>query len=236
MHHDDAIGEAHGVERARRRDISSSVWPAARAFLRRPAVSCSRISRPSACQRAAMASRVMPASGPVSARSAAEQAVEQAGLAHIGPPDDGQPQRLVRSSGFLFGGLFSLRANGAQRIDQLVQAQAVLGRDRERLAEAQRPGLGVAWMRRRAFAFVGGQHDRLARAAQRLGHDLVGRGDAFARRRSGTGRHRRRRRPSWSARSCARQGSPWRRPRCPAVSISRTPGRRTSPRPRAGRA
>ncbi len=72
-------------------------------------------------------------------------------------------------------------AKGSQRFDQFVGAEIVLGRERERFAEAQAVGVGNGRLLRAAFALVGDEDHGLAGAAQRLGDDLVARRHAVAR-------------------------------------------------------
>ena len=179
-------------------DISSSVSPATRAFLRRPAVSCSNTSRPSIFQGAVMASRVRPASGPVMRAVLAQKLVEQAGFADIGPSHQRQPQGLGRvverfvfsffdlvAVEFLFAVFFVFfrvrlvaRRQRFQRFGQRFHAQRMFGGNLHRLAKAQ--GIDLGRRLQPAFAFVGGHDHRLAGAVQRLGDDFVARRDPGA--------------------------------------------------------
>jgi len=160
------------------------VWPAVRALRRRPAVSCSTKSRPSAVHAADGIARD---SGLGAGQGAllAEQAVEQARLADIGPADDVEADGTVFDffvAIFLGRLLFLLRRRGRDelrdRLFQRAEAERVLGGDRDRLAEAEREGLVVAGVAGVALAFVGDQDHRLARPAQRLGDGLVAGGEA----------------------------------------------------------
>ena len=60
-------------------------------------------------------------------------------------------------------------------LGDLADAERVLGRDRQRLAETERIGLVDARLGRAALAFIGGEDHLLAGAAHQLGENLVGR-------------------------------------------------------------
>ena len=67
-------------------------------------------------------------------------------------------------------------ARAARLLDDLgdlADAERVLRRDRQRLAEAERIGLVDARLGRAALAFIGGEDHRLAGAAHQLGENLV---------------------------------------------------------------
>ena len=101
-----------------------------------------------------MVSRVMPASGPVSRRSSPSRRLISVDLPDIGAADHRDADRAVgvarlRSRVLVFGrarGVLGQR--GADRVVEIGQALAVLGRDRDRIAEAERIGLGGAALRR----------------------------------------------------------------------------------------
>ena len=140
------------------------------AFLRMPAVSISRTGRLAvgAChgQSIAIESRVIPASGPVISRSSLEDPVDQGRLAGIGAADDGELERpIARLVRFLV--LLLALDMGPEMLEQVDHALAMLGAHRDRLAEAERPGLEDAGSRRPALGLVGGEDDRrrLASAA-----------------------------------------------------------------------
>ena len=98
----------------------------------------------------------MPGSGPVSSRSCAEDAVEQRRLAGVRPPEHGDAQRLgdVELAAVLLlaenerlGVLLLVRieARGArqdfdERVVEFAEALAVLGGERDRIAEAEAEG------------------------------------------------------------------------------------------------
>ncbi|ESY17342.1 hypothetical protein X750_22630 [Mesorhizobium sp. LNJC394B00] len=127
----------------------------------------------------------------------ADQRVDQRRLAGIGTADDGDAHRLgvvigrfgvgigdVLADQHLAGGdvlgLVFFLAEGAvfaQRLDhrvaQIGHALAVLGRDRDRLAEAEFPGLQHAALGALGLGLVGDQHDRLAGFAHDLGKGAV---------------------------------------------------------------
>ena len=174
-------------------DISSSVSPATRAFLRRPAVSCSRTSRlldlPGRGDGVAGEAGFRPGEGAL----LAQQAVEQARLADIGPAHQGQlaaalpaiiEVRLLPASSSRRK-VLPLRprppsrgTSVSQRIRQSSMPSACSAEIASGSPKPRRKGL-----RRRldaAFAFVGGQDHRLAGAVQRRRDDLVAGGDAGA--------------------------------------------------------
>ena len=57
----------------------------------------------------------------------------------------------------------------------LADAETMLGRDRQRLAETERIGFVQTGLRRAALAFIRGEDHWLAGAAHQLGEDLIGR-------------------------------------------------------------
>ena len=65
-------------------------------------------------------------------------------------------------------------------LEQVDHALAMLGAHRDRLAEAQRPGLDDAGLAGAALGLVGGEDDRRGLAAQPAGDLLVERGQAGA--------------------------------------------------------
>jgi hypothetical protein len=68
----------------------------------------------------------------------ADQPVDQGRLAHIGPPDDGELEGAVLGLGRLALPRRDLRLmrfeEAAQRVIELAEPEAVLGRERQRLA------------------------------------------------------------------------------------------------------
>ena len=103
----------------------------------------------------------------------AQQRVEQGGLAHVGPADDRDLERVV---------LFLLLAGGEiahDLVQQVAHAQAMQRRDGHGLAQTQLVELDRAQLARQVVGLVGGQHHRLLAAAQHVGHILVAAGDAF---------------------------------------------------------
>ena len=129
----------------------------------------------------------MPASGPGQQPLLAEQPVDQRRLAGIGAADHGDADRawwpglLAAAFAFGIGRLRVGRGHGrigkrrAQRLVEIGEALAVLGRDRDRLAEPELVGLEHAGPRCPALALVGDQDRRLARAAHEIGKRAVGR-------------------------------------------------------------
>ena len=142
-------------------------------------------------QSTAIESRVIPASGPVISRSSLEHAVDQGRFARIGPADDGELQRRIAPRLLVLFGLVALDMR-AQMLEQVDHALAMLGAHRDRLAEAERPGLQYAGLAGFALGLVGGEDDR-----RRLRRAASGRSPRPAEsrrrgRRSGTGRRRHR--------------------------------------------
>ncbi len=137
---------------------------------RSPAVSCMRKCRP--CQldidRDGVAGDA--GLGPGQQPLLAEQAVDQRRLAGVGTPDHRDLDRScrvlhVRATGLVvvrFAGRGGLGQRRAQRLVEIGQALAVLGRDRHRLAEPERIGFVHARLRRPALALVGDQDRGLA--------------------------------------------------------------------------
>ena len=131
-----------------------------RARLRMPAVSKSLTFRLRHSQSTEMVSRVMPASGPVSSRSSPIMRLTSVDL-----PAFGRPMMVTRSGRCRSIGMPPPRAprggehpprrssssssgssgmNGAERLEQIGRALAMLGRERHGIAEAERVGLDDA--------------------------------------------------------------------------------------------
>ena len=199
-----------------------------------PAVSWRRNCRPCQSRSTAMASRVMPASGAGEQPLLAEQPVDQRRLAGIRPADHGDADRAgaavrppLRPSRRLRG---RFRQRGAQRVVEIGQALAVLGRDRDRLAETERIGFEPAAPRPRVPSLLlATRIDRLAGLAHQIGEGAVGRRQVRRARRSRRRSHRPARSRPRSAPACGRTEFPAPPPPSPAVSItvkSRSPRRR----------
>ena len=111
----------------------------------------------------------------------AQDTVDEGGLARVGAAHDGDPHRAVLAAlGRRAGGRVG-RDLGEARA-QLVEAHAVLARQRDRLSEAQREGVVEARIGGLALVLVGGQHHRAAALlADQVGQLAVQRGDALAR-------------------------------------------------------
>ena len=103
----------------------------------------------------AMASRVMPASGPVSTRSSPSSALTSVDLPALGWPMMASSQGACRESIVaLFASSSSdlvarLSRIGYERLIEPIEALAMLGRDRDRIAKTQRIGIENAGLRRR---------------------------------------------------------------------------------------
>jgi hypothetical protein len=98
----------------------------------------------------------------------AGEAVEQRGLADVGPPDEREAHRVV--AGVLVG---RLRREGGHPIQEVAGAEPLGGGDGDRLAQSQ--GIEVGDQRHvlDRVDLVGGHEHRQRRAAQELGHLLV---------------------------------------------------------------
>ena len=145
-----------------------------------------------------MASRVIPASGPVSSRSSPRMALTSVDLPAFGRPTTaiwiGRPAGSAApspSSSTLssivvdldldhLGRVGERRRHRLERAQQIVHADAVLGRERHRLAEAELPGLEQPGLRRAALGLVGDEDHPPRPLAQQLGERAVDRGDAGA--------------------------------------------------------
>ena len=100
----------------------------------------------------------------------ADQPVDQRGLAGIGPPDNGDADRmragrLGRRFDLLRG---AFRQRRAQGVVEIGQALVVLGGNRDRVAEAERIGVQPPGFAGGAFHLVGDQHGRLAGLAREI--------------------------------------------------------------------
>jgi len=139
--HDHAVGEADRVQCALDRHFLERV-AAARALLRRPAVSCSRIARPSAVQGAVIESRVSPASGPVSGAFFAQDQLNRLDLPTFGRPT------MARRSGLFARSPLSSSASvlreRRERFFDLVHPEIVLGRHGECFSKAEAVSVATA--------------------------------------------------------------------------------------------
>src|SRR6266536_723868 len=97
------------------------------------------------------------------------QAVEQAGLADVGPADQGHPARAARPG--RAGGL--LRQRGEDGVEQVAGAAPVQRRHRLRLPQTQRPQHRRVRLLAGVVDLVGDEHDGLAAAAQHADRGLV---------------------------------------------------------------
>ena len=130
-----------------------------------------------------MESRVVPASGPVSSRSSPSRWLISVDLPALGRPTMATRIgrcRAASSSVFarlrrLLVFLRRLRHQRAQRVVEFAKALAVLGRNRDRLAETERIGLDRAGLAVLALALVGDQQHRLVGAADEIGEGAIGR-------------------------------------------------------------
>ena len=130
-----------------------------------------------------MASRVVPASGAVSSRSSPSSRLTSVDL-----PAFGRPTMATRigcgpdgsaAASICAGGVLGQRR--AQRVVEIGQAFVVLGRNRDRVAEAERIGVQPPALAGGAFHLVGDQHGRLAGLAHQLGEHAVDPGRTGAR-------------------------------------------------------
>ena len=174
QHHD--LGETDGVDACRRpNSFSSFSWM--RGGRRSPAVSCRRKVRPFQFRSTAMVSRVIPASGPVSRRSSPSSRFTSVDLPEFGRPTTatriGRTASLdiLRSIGVRFSG--DVRQGFAQRLEQIDQPLAVLGRDADRIAETELVGLQHPGAAALALGLVGDDDHRLAGAPHQIGKGAV---------------------------------------------------------------
>ena len=160
---------------------------------RMPAVSIRRILRPRHCHSTRIESRVMPASGPVSIRSSPTRRLSRVDLPTLGRPTIASIiGRLAASAASASSTCSTSHVRGvllvrhrldvlAERLVQIAQALGMLGRDRDRLAEAQAMRFGQAVLAGAALALVGDQDHLGGALAQPVGEALVERQDAGAR-------------------------------------------------------
>ncbi len=161
---------------------SFSSFSSMRALRRMPAVSNRRNSRPCHSSITAIVSRVMPASGPVSRRSSPSRRLISVDLPTFGRPTTAT--RIGRSATsvvvvLLLGGRRVIRQRRTDRIVEIGQSLAVLGRNRDRIAEAQFIGLRRA-RTGAALALVADDDDRLSGAAHDIGEGAIDRRQAAA--------------------------------------------------------
>ena len=162
------------------------------------------IRRPSNSSSVSIASRVVPASSETITRSEPRKRVDERGLADVRPADHRDPRRARP----LIVGASGRRPLGAARdepVEQVAGAEAVGGRDGQRLAEPERVELGRQRLVAGLVDLVGDDDHRQRRR---------GAGSRRPRRRPGAGR-RGRRRTSATASASAIASRAWRldRPR-----------------------
>ena len=112
----------------------------------------------------------------------AEQAIDQSGLADIGTTDDGDADRARGDVGFgllvlLLGRRGEFRQGRADRVVEIRQTFAVLGRNRNRIAKAELIGLNGV-LSGTQLALVGDDDDGLAGAPHHIGELPVDRRQA----------------------------------------------------------
>ena len=122
----------------------------------------------------------MPASGPVSSRSSPMMRLISVDLPAFGRPTIGDLDRPAGACLLVRRPRPTSRCS-RERVVEVGQALAVLGRDRDRLAEAESIGLDRAGVAGRALGLVGDEDDRLAERAQHRGEMPVERRHAGAR-------------------------------------------------------
>ncbi len=132
----------------------------------------------------AIASRVMPASGPVNSRSSPSRRLISVDLPVLGRPT--MAMRIGCRSGAASACVVvdfrrRLGQRRTQRVVKVGQALAMLGADRDRFAEAERIGFERARLAGAALAFVGDEDRGLARLAHQIGEGAIGRRRAGAR-------------------------------------------------------
>ncbi len=114
--------------------------------------------------------------------------IDQRGLAGIGAPDDGHADRplgeIFKLDDLVVVELLrlvdGLGHQPPQGIVEIAQALAMLGRDLDRVAQAQRVGFHRAGVALLALALVGDQHHRLVGAAREIGKGAIVRRQAGA--------------------------------------------------------
>ena len=120
----------------------------------------------------------------------AQERIDQRRFTGVGPPDDGELERGAIERFFVFlvdllGDKFialalALVKQGQQRLEQVAQSFAVLGRERDRIAEAERVAFIQPVIARAALGLVGDQHHRDRAFAQVPPDFLVHRGEPGA--------------------------------------------------------
>ena len=124
-----------------------------------------------------MVSRVMPASGPVSMRSSPSSRFTSVDLPEFGRPTTatriGRTASLdiLRRIGVRLSG--DVRQGFAQRLEQIDQPLAVLGRDADRIAETKLIGFQHPGAAALALGLVGDDDHRLAGAPHQIGKGAV---------------------------------------------------------------
>ena len=125
-----------------------------------------------------MVSRVMPASGPVSMRSSPSSRFTSVDLPEFGRPTTAtrigrtrvaQLRPAASASGFPV----DVRQGFAQRLEQIDQPLAVLGRDADRIAETELIGFQHPGAAALALGLVGDHDHRLAGAPHQIGEGAV---------------------------------------------------------------
>ena len=120
--------------------------------------------------------------GEVSTPVLTQNGVHQRRFAGIGTADDGDMDAAGAALVVLLGFVVQLRKVdiGRQRVEQVAQPFAMLGRDRDRVAQPQTIGLADAGNAGAALGLVGDQDDRRLLLAQIARDQRIERGDTLA--------------------------------------------------------
>ena len=157
---------------------SFSSFSTTRARRRKPAVSNSLIRRPRQTVSSPMLSRVRPGPGPVSSRSSPRMRLSKVDLPAFGRPTTAICSgrcRIVLAAVLFFAederrnlvlrrrfGARALWQDGRERVVKIAESLAVLGGNRDRIAQAKAEGFVSAVAPRRPFGLVGDEDHRLA--------------------------------------------------------------------------
>ena len=182
-----------------------------------PAVSTSSIRRPSTSIGVSIASRVVPATSRDDHALAAEERVDERGLADVRAADDGEPDEVL----VLLGCVLGVGRDLEQAVEQVAGPETLGGGHRQRLAEAEAVEVVDEHEVARRVDLVRGDHHRQLAAAQDLRDLLVARAQRPRARRPPAARPGRRRSPPAPGPGSRRRAGPrprGRRRRCRSAS------------------
>src|SRR5829696_8496606 len=168
--HDHDLGKAHGAQRVADRQLLELVLHPGALAQARGVEELDRPAAPLPVDRDRIAGDAGLGAGEQTI--GADQLVDERRLAGVRAPDDRDLERLALAALVVLR-LVVFPEIGQERVEELAEALAVLGRERHRLSEPQGERVVGAGRPGAALGFVGDEHHRLAGAAHELDEGLI---------------------------------------------------------------